>query len=65
MTRVEHMIAIGPPIDEVFHLITEALDDPVWLSSVLDVHAPEAPSPSAANASRRDPSAAGARRPGE
>ena len=38
MTRVEHTIAIGPPIDEVFDFITEPLNGPVWLSRVLDVH---------------------------
>jgi len=43
MTRVEHTIAIGPPIDEAFDFNTEPLNDPVWLSRVLDVHAPEGP----------------------
>ena len=43
MTRVEHTIAIGRPIDEVFDFITDPLNDPVWLSSVLDVRAPQGP----------------------
>ena len=38
MMRFEHTIEIGPPIEEVFGFITEPLNDPVWLSRVLDVH---------------------------
>ena len=39
MTRVEHKIAIGPPIDVVFDFISEPLNDPARLRSVLDLHA--------------------------
>ncbi len=53
MMRFEHTIEIGPPIDEVFGFITEPLNDPARLSSVLDVQAPRGRSPSAAKSSRR------------
>ena len=43
MTRVEHDTAIGPPIDVVFDFITEPLNDPARLSSVLDIHVPKGP----------------------
>lgn len=43
MTRVDHTIEIERPIDEVFDFITDPVNDPVWLSSVLDVRAPGGP----------------------
>jgi Polyketide cyclase / dehydrase and lipid transport len=43
MTRVEHSIEIARPIDEVFAFIAEPANDPIWLSSVLDVRADEGP----------------------
>ena len=43
MTRLEHKIAIGSPIDVVFDFITEPFNVPAWLSSVLDIHIPREP----------------------
>jgi hypothetical protein len=43
MKRIEHKIAIRPPIDVVFDFITEPLKDRAWLSSVLDIHPHEGP----------------------
>jgi hypothetical protein len=53
MTRVEHTIEIARPLDEVFDFITDPVNDPVWLSSVLDVRAPEGPIAVGSESSRR------------